>query len=398
MKTRKHVIAGAGLLFLGASLALAGGFYYKSKYWQDPVDQWAQVKFSHSLHAGELGIECADCHTSAPTSEEASDLLLPKQAQCADCHDVEDATQCTMCHVAESPREAYWAPERELVFSHKLHAEQGVACGTCHAGIETATAPSTAFLPVMTACQSCHDGAQQRSECQTCHTSPATLIPVTHEATDWRREHKRFARLDQHENKCTSCHTEDSCQECHTAANVQTTKGAAPRFVPENRPLVSGKQLLVKQSVHELNYRFLHPLDVRSRRSDCSSCHEQRTFCADCHSKNQEAGFNAPRPESHRAADFVRIGVGSGGGLHAELAERDIEQCAACHDVEGRDPACLLCHMDRTPGRGNDPKTHPARFRLGKVDHPGPGSTCFDCHTDSGQAGVGFCGYCHGVK
>ena len=75
---------------------------------------------------------------------------------------------------------------------------------------------------------------------------------------------------------------------------------------------------------------------------------------------------------------------------------------AACHAASGDDPVCMLCHMDRNPGVGNDPKTHGSRFKsqVGKGDfHDNPNSMCFNCHTNKGPAGgAGFCGYCHGPK
>ena len=73
-----------------------------------------------------------------------------------------------------------------------------------------------------------------------------------------------------------------------------------------------------------------------------------------------------------------------------------------CHDLQGEDPTCLLCHMDRTPGRGNDPQTHLRSFigDIGEGDfHGDDGAMCFTCHLYKGQAGGnGFCGYCHEAR
>jgi hypothetical protein len=53
------------------------------------------------------------------------------------------------------------------------------------------------------------------------------------------------------------------------------------------------------------------------------------------------------KPQSHFEAGFVTIGAGSGGGRHADMGRRDIESCVSCHDVEGKDPSCMLCHSGR---------------------------------------------------
>ena len=96
------------------------------------------------------------------------------------------------------------------------------------------------------------------------------------------------------------------------------------------------------------------------------------------------------------------IGVGSGGGDHARLARRDIERCAACHDVQGADPNCILCHTDPDGIEGTNPKTHAINFMNDSNGdwHDDPGSVCYNCHTDpnaypGGNPNIGFCAYCH---
>jgi hypothetical protein len=118
----------------------------------------------------------------------------------------------------------------------------------------------------------------------------------------------------------------------------------------EPRPKTStkdSKDRMILQQVHDLNYRFTHGIDAKGRQSECTSCHNTQTFCVQCH----EAGGNITegrfKPASHSVPGFTTLGPGSGGGLHAEEARRDIESCVSCHDVEGRDPICLTCHTDK---------------------------------------------------
>jgi hypothetical protein len=77
--------------------------------------------FDHDAHKA---TKCADCHTAAPGSKAASDLLVPGLRQCRDCHvgeggarlvKVETATEspCAMCHEYHSDGGKPWMPARQ---------------------------------------------------------------------------------------------------------------------------------------------------------------------------------------------------------------------------------------------------------------------------------------------
>ena len=367
--------------------------------WKDPIEQWSLIKFSHKLHLEEMGADCDVCHEAARESTTATDLLLPEMDTCGDCHDVEAEDECLKCHIDEDRMEAYESPNREVIFNHLVHIEQGLGCQNCHKNLEQSERPTTATLPTMAQCLNCHNDIKASRTCETCHSQPEALYPETHRRADWVKEHKRVVKVSGPEDTCLNCHTLNDCQSCHAETALQTTKTGFIRPLTESRPTFRGAKPQVNQRVHELNYLFIHSIDFRSKRSDCFTCHQQQSFCSDCHRKNQDAGFSSPVPVTHKSPDFTRLGVGSGGGLHATLAKKDIESCAACHDLEAADPNCILCHVDRTPGVGNDPKTHPKSFRNDEGDwHHDSSSLCFQCHTNTRKAGLGFCGYCHGVK
>lgn len=74
--------------------------------------------FDHDAHKE---TDCADCHTAAPGSKAATDLLVPGLRQCRDCHvgeggarlvKVETATEspCAMCHEYHSDGGKPWMP------------------------------------------------------------------------------------------------------------------------------------------------------------------------------------------------------------------------------------------------------------------------------------------------
>lgn len=396
--TRRALLLAAGPA-LAVSFSVAGGGEPAPTSWGDPAERAGVLTFSHRLHVVDEELECEDCHVDVEASRTSLDRLLPTHEQCETCHEVEEEDGCTMCHANDDPDE-FPMPERHIFFGHDTHvAEQELECARCHAGIEERESTESILLPAMETCSACHDDVSAPADCGVCHDDPANLRPLSHRLADWRREHAREMRTGGAGGDCASCHLEEDCQACHDAPFLAAAGPDAPRTLPEWRVAPDGTKALVLERVHGLDYLSLHPFEARTRELDCDSCHDPQDFCVACHEGTQDGGFPSPFPPGHGAEDFVRVGVGSGGGRHAELARRDIESCAACHDEAGADPVCIRCHEDRTPGLGNDPRTHASDFTDYHGEwHGDPGAVCFQCHTDTGVAGLGFCGYCHGEE
>jgi len=343
------------------------------------------VMFPHALHVEEEGLECLDCHGPAVESHRADDHLLDTEL-CLDCHDEGDVP-------------LVWPPGvRDLLFSHQHHVDGlDMDCLACHAG---ALREGVAALPAMDGCMTCHTGLQAPRECSACHLAElAKLVPPSHDA-GWGDGHGRLARI--WDTGCVPCHAVSDCQECHEGALLNELAALGVSRQTPFAPALAGSEGQIVQRVHGLNYRFLHALEARGKTSNCVTCHELDTgdFCAECHNPAGDAGL---RPVWHGGADWGALAgaVGSGGGRHADLARRDMENCAACHETQGDDATCLLCHMDRTPGLGNDPRTHGRDFadEVGEGDfHDDPGALCYACHQRQTTAGTGFCGYCHGTQ
>lgn len=372
----------------------------KEEFYGDNVKQWMTVKFSHKFHAENVGAECTDCHGNALTSENSSDFLLPKMATCYNCHD-EKSTPCEYCHLDTQNMVPYEAPIRRIIFSHKFHIEnQKIECLQCHAGSDKVDYATPEHLPSMESCFTCHNNRTATNECEACHKETVSLLPSSHKVVDFMTEHKKLVRAGGVENNCITCHTDDFCQQCHDGVNLVRVPLTGKDFYSPYTPQSSGKRQLVLQRVHDLNYRYTHGIEAKSKEKDCYVCHDRQTFCSGCHAPNGDITSSQVKPEWHSGNDFVTIGVGSGGGRHAKLAKRDIEMCMSCHDTEGADPTCIICHVDRNPGLGNDPKTHQKGF-MKDVEgdwHTNDGSVCFSCHVNTRKAGLGFCGYCHGEK
>ncbi len=364
-----------------------------------------KLKFSHSYHIKEAGIACEDCHKAARTSTLASDNLRASHDNCVTCHEEQVNNKCGFCHVNPDSIEAIAPPVRSIVFSHAQHVvKDSVACVTCHAGLDEVAYAGPKNMPSMATCNTCHNDAKATNACEACHTSFTNLIPAGHRVADFKKEHKNLTRLGALQVDCATCHSQNFCADCHAGTGLVGIGKKDLMTEPSPRgSTIDGPRQMPLQMVHSLNYRFTHGIDAKSKATDCYSCHSAQSFCAECHQTGGNINAEAFMPAWHLGAGFTTLGVGSGGGRHAEMARRDIESCASCHDSRGADPTCIRCHTDADGIRGTDPRTHPAGFMRGDHGswHTDPGATCYTCHTDfnarpDGTRGRNFCGYCHG--
>ncbi len=362
------------------------------------------LKFSHQKHVTDVGVECETCHKEIAENEKLGDRLIPDHTACQSCHEDELKNKCSFCHYSDSPERTKVAPVRDLIINHKKHiADRQVKCIQCHAGVDKAELASDLGGPRMESCTSCHDGRTAVNQCENCHRNLTNLLPMSHTQGDFKKDHKKFTRLNLMESRCQACHTDNFCAQCHDGTNLTrlapgtVAAMVSPRTIGNDKP-----RALAGQQVHDINYLYTHSVDAKAKTAECQTCHNTRTFCNDCH-ENGRQGQWGTLPASHRIPGFaLRGGYGSGGGRHADLARKNIEQCASCHDAEGTEPACINCHFDNDGVKHTNPKTHVAGF-MNTVHgewHSNPGATCYVCHTDpnarpNGIKGRGFCGYCH---
>lgn len=387
---------------------ILGGFLLLSAFLvqnSDPVKSNKDlIKFSHSLHS-DL-VECSDCHTSVTESTSLTDRLLPNHDSCIDCHDVDDENECSTCHKNDN-YEALIQKKSTLIFNHKIHDLQKLNCIDCHKGLDKVdySFESSDVYPSMEICSACHNEVKIASNaCESCHISTFNLLPQNHRSNDYLRSHK-FLAWEVNAN-CMMCHNNNTCQECHVATTVITETNLPDDFYPPYNPSNSidgSKQQLILKVHGDFNYRYSHGIDAKGKTTECQTCHQVESFCANCHqSENRDFAMTGIVPSSHLTSDFKTFGVGSGGGEHAVLARRDIEQCVSCHDVQGADPTCIVCHLDSDGIKGTNPRTHLTNFMNDEKGdwHDTQGSICYNCHTSqspSSPAGIGFCGYCHGM-
>ena len=364
------------------------------------------IKFTHQTHL-ENDLDCETCHTTVENSTSLVDKLTPTMETCGECHDIEDKTNCELCHY-ENIHEPLPVTKSSIYFNHKSHiVDQSMECIACHKGLDKVDYgyESPTLFPQMSDCYQCHNNTTKATNvCEQCHISTAGLIPGNHKQVNFKRDHK-FLSLEANAN-CAMCHDNNFCESCHVGTIMIDETNTADNFYTPYSPhrLIDNTNQQQISLVHDLNYRYNHGIDARGKTEECATCHQTETFCAECHNSEGTGDFALGGfvPVSHIQPNFTTLGVGSGGGLHAEIARRDIESCAACHDTQGADPNCILCHTDSDGIKGTNPKTHVTGYLHNEEGdwHGDYGAVCYNCHTDAGALsqipGQGFCGYCHG--
>ncbi|MFC1563452.1 cytochrome c3 family protein [candidate division KSB1 bacterium] len=361
------------------------------------------IKFSHQNHIDNIGADCTSCHTGIEESSEASDNNLAHKEDCFTCHDGDAAPDdCELCHYDADNAVNFPNPVREVMFSHKNHFERigevDAACEQCHPGLGSVDYSTPENMPDMNTCVECHNNSDAGRYCESCHTKLETLRPKSH-FVNWFQRHDDAVRSTSED--CALCHSFNYCQECHDGAALSGVTGQVGDSYSSYAPQSWGVNNMVLTRNHDLNYRYTHALEAKSKLENCQLCHDNETFCVDCH--DTFMGDGTGKPSWHGGANWGALALarGSGGGRHAQMAKRDISVCASCHDANGDDPVCLACHMDRAPGKNNDLRTHTKNLYRGVQGpwHNDKSYVCFTCHINAEpQNPVGFCSYCHGVR
>ena len=157
------------LIFLGVlgGVAAAGITYYATPAYLRVGYQPVQpVPFEHSLHAGQLGIDCRYCHASVEKSATSS---VPAAQTCMNCHSLIKTTSPLLEVVRESYRTGDPVPWVKIhanpdyvYFNHSVHVNRGVSCVECHGKVNEMIAVYHAMPHSMSWCLDCHRNPAER--------------------------------------------------------------------------------------------------------------------------------------------------------------------------------------------------------------------------------------------
>ncbi len=144
-----------------AGVATAAVTYYSTpKYLRVGYQPVQPVPFDHSLHAGNLGIDCRYCHVGVEKSATSS---VPTAQTCMNCHSIIKTTSPLL----EPVRQSYatgepvpWVKIHQnpdyVYFNHSVHVNRGMSCVECHGKVNEMTTVFQAKSHSMGFCLDCH--------------------------------------------------------------------------------------------------------------------------------------------------------------------------------------------------------------------------------------------------
>lgn len=141
--------------------------------WETTLRPEQPIEFPHYIHAGELDMECSDCHQYVEDSIFAG---LPKAEFCMECHEgvAEDRPEIIkLTEMYESGEPVEWVRvyrvKPHVYFSHKRHVRSDVKCQECHGPVKQMTTIMRVTDLGMGWCLECHKSRGAPIECITCH-------------------------------------------------------------------------------------------------------------------------------------------------------------------------------------------------------------------------------------
>ena len=155
------------LFVLGGVATAAVTYYATPKYLRVGYQPIQPVPFDHSLHAGQLGLDCRYCHTSV---EKSGTSGVPASQTCMNCHSIIKTTSPLLEPVRKSFEtgepvpwvKIHQAPDY-VFFNHSVHVNRGISCVECHGKVNE--------MSVVW-----HDKSHSMGFCLDCHRAPEKFI------------------------------------------------------------------------------------------------------------------------------------------------------------------------------------------------------------------------------
>ena len=153
---------------VGTAVIALAWYSWTPKYSRVGYMPQQPIPFDHSLHAGQLGMDCRYCHSFVENSSHSN---LPTAELCWNCHGPgkvkSDSPKLELLRQAMDPNsENYTGKPIEWVqvhetpdyayFNHSVHVNRGVSCVECHGRVDEMAVVYHAKPLSMGFCLDCH--------------------------------------------------------------------------------------------------------------------------------------------------------------------------------------------------------------------------------------------------
>lgn len=153
------------LAISGSALIAGVTYYFTPKYSRVGYQPTQPVAFDHSLHVGQLGMDCRYCHNFV---DESGHSNVPATNTCMSCHSMVLADSPKLAPVRESyntgePIEwvrIHKTPDY-VYFNHAIHVNRGISCVECHGQINEMEVVYHAKSLSMAFCLECHKNPEK---------------------------------------------------------------------------------------------------------------------------------------------------------------------------------------------------------------------------------------------
>ncbi|MBC9889433.1 MAG: ammonia-forming cytochrome c nitrite reductase subunit c552 [Opitutae bacterium] len=154
------------LLLMGGALTAGITYYFTPKYSRVGYQPTQPVPFEHSLHAGELGIDCRFCHNHVDKSGHSN---VPSTNSCMICLNqiqlASDKLELVRASFATG-EPIPWVQVHKLpdyvYFNHSVHVNRGISCYECHGQVNEMDVVHHVKPFSMAFCLDCHRNPEEK--------------------------------------------------------------------------------------------------------------------------------------------------------------------------------------------------------------------------------------------
>lgn len=149
-----------GVLLSVTSIIAGITYYFTPKYTRAGYAPTQPVAFDHSLHVGQLGLDCLYCHTDVTKAAHSN---VPSTNTCMNCHSIVKSDSPKLAPIRnsyESGEPVEWVQIHKtpdyVYFNHAVHVNRGISCVHCHGQVNEMEVVSHAESHSMAFCLECH--------------------------------------------------------------------------------------------------------------------------------------------------------------------------------------------------------------------------------------------------